>query len=109
MLVRGRHRRRASRLRLATSVGADARGVDYPDFGDDAQAKRVWTCVQELPARQRDVIELVFCRELTIEEAASVMQISLGAGRAHYDRAKRALAVRLADLNDADRQEARCV
>src|SRR5262249_46252934 len=41
-----------------------------------------------LPARQRDVLHLVFYQELTIEEAAEVLKIGLGTARTHFERGK---------------------
>jgi len=41
-----------------------------------------------LPARQRDVLHLVFYQELTIEEAAEVLKIGLGTARTHFARGK---------------------
>ncbi|HEV8492140.1 MAG TPA: RNA polymerase sigma factor [Candidatus Angelobacter sp.] len=41
-----------------------------------------------LPTRQREVLHLVFYQELTIEEAAKVLSISLGAARTHFERGK---------------------
>ena len=93
-LARNRFRRLATRLRLLrqhAELSIDET-VDAPAV---EQNDGVWSAVRALPARQRDIIELVFGRDLTIEEAAQVMGVTTGTGRVHYDRAKKALRAKL--------------
>lgn len=51
--------------------------------------------VQQLPQRQREVLHLVFYQDLTIEESARTLGISLGTARTHFERGKQQLRERL--------------
>lgn len=97
-LARGRFRRRATRLRIVDRFASEHPSAVTSDDRCNASHDRIWAAVQALPARQRDITELVFCREMTIEEASTVMGVTVGTGRVHYDRAKKALAAALAEL-----------
>lgn len=89
-LSRSRYRRMASRMRLVTAMVEEAEPVVASSEDVDAN-RTLWNAVQNLPQRQRDIIELVFCRDMTIEAASTVMGVTKGTGRVHYDRAKKAL------------------
>jgi RNA polymerase sigma-70 factor (ECF subfamily) len=51
----------------------------------------------KLPVRQREVLHLVFYQDLTIQEAAKVLNISLGTARTHFERGKARLRELLAN------------
>ncbi len=54
-------------------------------------AEKLARALARLSARQREVLHLVFYEELTIEETAAILGISLGSARQHYDRGKKSL------------------
>lgn len=54
----------------------------------DERTQELRDCLSQLPARQAEVLHLVFYQDLTLNEASEVMKISLGSVRQHYDRGK---------------------
>lgn len=61
-------------------------------------AERLRTAMRQLPARQREVLHLVFHENLTVEAAADVMGVTVGSARTHYARGKTRLRDLLGDL-----------
>lgn len=47
--------------------------------------------LQQLPARQREILHLVFYQDLTIAAASEIMQVGIGTARTHYERGKKRL------------------
>jgi RNA polymerase sigma-70 factor (ECF subfamily) len=52
-------------------------------------AQQLLRALNVLPSRQREVLELVFYHDLTIEQSAQTLGISLGSARVHYERGKK--------------------
>jgi RNA polymerase sigma-70 factor (ECF subfamily) len=61
------------------------------------RARALRAALAELPERQRAVLHLVFYQDLTIREAAHVLEVSLGTARVHYERGKKRLRDLLAE------------
>jgi RNA polymerase sigma factor (sigma-70 family) len=96
-----RHRRATARR-----DGDDAIELIDPAPGPDViteraeRAEALRRALTKLSRRQREVIQLVFYHGLTIEEAATVMQVSPGSASTHYKRGKTGLAATLAHLRE---------
>ncbi len=56
--------------------------------------------LDQLADRQREVLHLVFYQDMTIAQAAEVMNISVGSARTHYERGKVRLRALLEGTSD---------
>jgi len=100
LTARGELRRRWLWKRRADSVAeidfADpTRGADVMIEESDRRARLI-RALNTLSRRQREVLQLVFYHDTTIEQAAEIMRVSIGSARTHYERGKKALARKLA-------------
>ena len=89
-------RERLLRLLFVRQAESFAPGPDASlEYALDS--KRLIRALRALSGRQCEVLQLVFYHEMTIEEAALVLGISLGSARTHYTRGKKNLAGRLGE------------
>ncbi len=68
---------------------APAPAPDPESLADASEANaQLRAALRKLSARQRELLHLTFYQDVTIEEAAAVLGISVGSARTHYHRGK---------------------
>jgi RNA polymerase sigma-70 factor (ECF subfamily) len=75
----------------------DEQGEQAGALEEVEAVRELSAALEHLPARQREVLHLVFYQDLSIAEAAAVMEISVGSARTHYERGKARLRTLLGE------------
>ena len=88
------------RLLNETEVAADGQGSQDSIY-EDGSVRQLQAALGQLPMRQREVLHLVFYSDLTLEEVAQTLQVSIGSARTHYHRGKQRMAKLLRGSHDA--------
>lgn len=89
----------------AAATGGDAAAGNSEPLADalyaDETARQLCAALMALSGRQREVLHLVFYAELTLEETALSLDVSVGSVRTHYHRGKERLSA-LLNLDEND-------
>lgn len=94
-MQRTRKRHRVLNLRMIAdhpAVQSAAEKTPNEELYQQRASRRLRQALLELSTRQREVLHLAFYAELTLEDAAATLGISVGSARTHYHRGKERLA-----------------
>jgi RNA polymerase sigma-70 factor (ECF subfamily) len=92
--------RRTRWLRHLRFISKESDAVDEGESAErrmlrSERAAALLRGLARLARRQREVLELVFYHDMTIEQAGQTLGISLGSARVHYERGKKRLCALL--------------
>lgn len=86
---RSRIHRRINRFQALVFKPDPAAAREEKGLHDSDSRNRIMKLMGGLSSRQKQVLQLVFYHDLTIEEAAEIMGVSVGSARTHYTRGKK--------------------
>ncbi len=75
----------------SAATAAHATQGDYADLEQRESAAELALALAKLSDRQRQMLHLTFYEGMTVDQAAKVLQITVGSARQHYHRGKAAL------------------
>jgi RNA polymerase sigma-70 factor (ECF subfamily) len=85
----------------APADAADARSVGIEKRTEQRECvERALTALDELPARQRQVMHLVTVEQLSLDDAAAVLEITAAAVKSSLSLARQAMRAKLKDIYD---------
>jgi RNA polymerase sigma-70 factor, ECF subfamily len=87
-------------VREAGRLEQEAPAQPDSEIERDSRCHSLGDALTRLARRQREVLQLVFYHDLTVDEAAAVMGVTVGSARTHYARGKTRLAALLGDIRE---------
>jgi RNA polymerase sigma-70 factor (ECF subfamily) len=78
-------------LRKAVKIISIEDAEEIADIEEEVDLTDYKAIISLLPRMQQEVILMVFYHQMTIEQSAEVLEISIGTARTHYDRGKKNL------------------
>lgn len=101
--ARRRERHQLESIRLKHTSADDLVESHQVRLEQRELSEQLVKALQRLPARQREVLHLAFYEGMTVEQAAGVLEISVGSARQHYQRGKESLRRILAASREFER------
>ena len=83
-----RRRKKQGELFRPIAPIASETGCNHVDIEHHELVEQLGAALDRLSPRQREVLHLTFYQGLTIEQAAEVLEITIGSARKHYQRGK---------------------
>ena len=99
--AKAKSKRNAIRLRLLKKWFQNKKEQNIQNKSQEGRviekenSDNILMAIAKLPKRQKEILELVFYHDMTIQEASKIMRVTLGTARKHYERAKNKLSHKL--------------
>lgn len=74
--------------------------ITFEEEKDTTDSNQIGGLLKQLSLMQRSVLQLVFYESYTIEEAAEILEVSVGTARTHYKRGKMRLKQMMENLTN---------